>query len=166
VASDEEANLVAVARSDSDEIDRAWRLHGPKLIQFATALVGPADAHDVTVTAFLRSTKRLDWGLIERFDRYLLRAVRNEAKNLERQRRRQWQRDIAAVRPTSSDDQHRDIDLLAAIAELSLQQRSVVFFAYWEDMTEAQIADTLGLSRGTVHRNLQRARTTLRKAIT
>lgn len=157
---------VAVATSGAAAVDRAWRLNGPKLVRFATALVGPADAHDVAVAAFLRSTQRPSWGDIERFDRYLLRAVRSEAQNQERQRRRRWRRDIAAVRPASSDDLHRDIDLLAAIAELSLQQRSVVFFAYWEDMTEAQIADTLGLSRGTVHRNLQRARNALRKAMT
>jgi len=52
-----------------------------------------------------------------------------------------------------------------AVAELSLSQRSVVYFAYWEDRTEREIADTLGLSLGTVHRHLTRARTHLRKAL-
>ncbi len=57
------------------------------------------------------------------------------------------------------------VDLRRQIAALSLQQRAVVFFTYWEDMTIPAIADLLGLSSGTVHRNLTRARAQLRKAL-
>lgn len=163
---DEQANLEAGTKSNVADVDRAWRVHGPNAVRFATALVGPSDAHDVTVTAFLRATGQVNWSLIERFDRYLIRAVHNEARNLARRRRRRWQRDVAAVQPVDTTDTHRDVDMLAAIADLSLQQRSVLFFAYWHDMTEAEIANTLGVSRSTVHRNLQRARASLKKAIT
>jgi RNA polymerase sigma-70 factor (ECF subfamily) len=41
----------------------------------------------------------------------------------------------------------------------------VVFFAYWLDMTEGEIAETLDVARSTVHRTLVRARVTLRKAL-
>lgn len=147
------------------QIDTAWRTHGPTALRFATAVVGPTDAHDVTTTAFLRVTQRPDWTEIEHLDRYLLRAVRNEAQNLYRERRRRWQRDLVAVRPESTTDTPTDVDLLRAVAALSVQQRSVVFLAYWHDMTEAEIADTLDLSRSTVHRTLTRARAALRKAL-
>lgn len=150
----------------NEQLDAAWRAHAPAAMRFATAVVGPADAHDVTTSAFLRVTQQPGWVDIEHFDRYLIRAVRNEAQNLYRQRRRRWQRDLLAVRPDASTDPLPDIDLLRAVASLSVQQRSVVFLAYWHDMTEAEIADTLDVARGTVHRTLVRARIALRKALT
>lgn len=147
-------------------LDTAWRAHAPAAMRFATALVGPSDAHDITTTAFLRVTGRPAWDQIEHLDRYLLRAVRSEALNLYRQRRRRWQRDLAAVEPDTMLDPTPDPDLLRAVAALTVRQRSVVFLAYWQDMTEADIADTLDLARGTVHRTLVRARLALRKALT
>jgi RNA polymerase sigma-70 factor (ECF subfamily) len=157
------------ARVDRTELDRkldiAWRNHAPAAMRFATAIVGPADAHDVTTTAFLRVTRQAGWTEIEHLDRYLMRAVRNEAQNLYRERRRRWQRDLLAVLPEQDADTVPDVDLLRAVAALSVQQRAVVFLAFWHDMTESEIADTLDLARSTVHRNLARARTTLRKAL-
>lgn len=147
------------------QLDDAWRTYGPAALRFATALVGPHDAHDITTTAFLRVTRQPGWTDIERFDRYLLRAVRNEAHNLFRQQRRRWARDIAAMRPDAIVDDAPDVDLWRAIATLSVRQRSVVFLAYWQDMTEAEIADVLDLARSSVHRTLVRARVTLRKAL-
>lgn len=148
------------------QIDVAWRAHAPAAMRFATAVVGPVDAHDVTTTAFLRVTRQPGWADIEHLDRYLIRAVRNEAQDLYRQRRRRWQRDLLAVRPEAATDPLPDIDLLRAVASLSVQQRSVVFLAYWHDMTEAEIAETLDVARSTVHRTLARARIALRKALT
>src|SRR5262249_52863310 len=147
-------------------IDAAWRTYAPDAMRFATAVVGPADAYDVTASAFQRVTRQPEWARLERLDRYLLRAIRNEAQNLHRERRRRWQRDLVAVPPDHSIDAVQDVDLLRAVAALSPQQRAVVFLAFWLDMTEADIADTLDLARSTVHRNLTRARTSLRKALT
>ncbi len=152
--------------AESVGVEEAWREFGPHGLAFAAVLVGPSEAHDVLVNAFLRCTRVVGWSEIEHFDRYLLKAVRNEARNLARQRERRRRRDLAAVRVEPLEDAGRDVDLLAAIAALSLKQRSVVFLAYWHDMTEKEIADTLGVSRGTVHRNLQRARTSLKEALT
>lgn len=92
-----------------------------------------------------------------------MRAVRNEANNLYRARGRRWRRDIAAVRPAAHNDVHVNVDVYRALAKLSLRQRSVVFFVYWHDMTESDIAELLALSRGTIHRDLQMARERLRK---
>ncbi|MFV0308315.1 MAG: RNA polymerase sigma factor [Desertimonas sp.] len=148
------------------QLDVAWRTHGPAAMRFATVLAGPADAPDIATTAFLRVTARPGWTSIEHLDRYLLRAVRNEARSLARSRQRRWRRDLAAVTADETTMTPRDLDVLRAVASLSSQQRSVVFLAYWQDMTEADIATTLDLSRGSVHRTLARARTVLRKALT
>jgi len=147
------------------DLESAWRRYGPGALRFATALVGPNDAHDVTSTAFLRVTQRPEWREFDDFAKYLARAVRNEAHNLYRQRKRRWERDFAGVREQTAVHVEPDLDLLRAIAALTVPQRSVVFLAYWQDQTEAEIASQLDLSRGTVHRTLVRARAALRKAM-
>lgn len=144
----------------------AWRSHGQYALRVAAALVGPNDAHDIVSTAFLRVVAQPGWQEFDNLRGYLIRAVRNEAQNLYRARRRRWRRDLAAVRPGATHDQQVDVDVRRAIGRLSLRQRSVLYLAYWEDKTEAEIADELGLSRGTVHRDIQRARDQLRKALT
>jgi RNA polymerase sigma-70 factor (ECF subfamily) len=146
-------------------VDDAWRAFGPLAVRFATALVGPSDAHDVATNAFLRVTRQPHWTEFDHLDRYLLRAVRHEAHNLYRDRRRRWERDLSAVAANVTADVIADVDVVHAIAALSLQQRSVVFLAYWQEMTEAEIAETLDVTRSTVHRNLVRARAQLRKAL-
>lgn len=142
-----------------------WREHGPVALRLATVLVGPHDAHDVTVAAFLRVVGAIARSDVRDARRYLLRAVRNEAKSALRSAGRRRSRDLAAVSGPSVDDGRPDIDVRRAIGTLSEQQRTVLFLTYWEDMTEAAVADTLGLSRGTVHRDLERARGRLREVL-
>jgi len=78
-------------RTDSaaeDVVDHAWRAHGQAALRLAAALVGPSDAHDIVTTAFLRVIAQPDWQQIDKLRAYLMRAVRNEAQNLYRSRRR------------------------------------------------------------------------------
>jgi RNA polymerase sigma-70 factor (sigma-E family) len=49
------------------------------------------------------------------------------------------------------------VTLMAALMSLPLGQRSVVVLRFWLDMTEAQIAETLGCSVGTVKTQGSRA---------
>jgi RNA polymerase sigma-70 factor (ECF subfamily) len=115
--------------------------------------------------AFLRIEHSTGWDGVDNPQSYLFRAVRNEAQNFGRSSRRRRQRDVAALRPRLTAAAENDLDVIEAIQALSVRQRSIVYLAYWEDMTEAAIADTLNLSSGTVHRTLSRARHQLRKAL-
>lgn len=133
------------------------------LFRLATVLVGPHDAHDVVVDAFLRVAATLS--PIRDSRTYLARAVINRANDLRRANGRRWQRDLAAVGPASTDAPDTFVDVRRAVAGLSLAQRSVVYFVYWEDCTERQTADVLGVTPGTVRRHLVRARDHLRKAL-
>ena len=150
---------------ESIDVEQVWRELGPGALQLAAAMVGPHDAHDIAGSAFLRVTASAGWAQVTDRRAYLFRAVRNEAQNLYRARARRWQRDLAAVRPAIHGDEPIDVDVFRALARLTLRQRSVVFLAYWNDMTEAEIADVLGLSRGTIHRDLRLARDRLRKEL-
>lgn len=51
---------------------------------------------------------------------------------------------------------------LAALRALSYRQRQVVVLRYYLDLSEAQVADQLGLTRGAVHRHAVRATDALR----
>ena len=53
------------------------------------------------------------------------------------------------------------MDVLDSLARLPVRQRAVLVLRYYEDMSEAQIADTLGCSRGTVKSHASRALKTL-----
>lgn len=54
------------------------------------------------------------------------------------------------------------VDLRAALAALPTQQRIVLVLRYWQDLTEAEIADLVGCRRGTVKSRLSRGIVQLR----
>ncbi|RYJ30817.1 RNA polymerase ECF-subfamily sigma factor [Streptomyces sp. L-9-10] len=60
-------------------------------------------------------------------------------------------------------EEHRQV--LDALAQLTRRQREVLVLRYWSELTEAQIAKTLGLSRGTVKSTASRALDALEKKL-
>ncbi|MEO5899239.1 MAG: sigma-70 family RNA polymerase sigma factor [Ilumatobacteraceae bacterium] len=147
------------------DLELIWREHAGAALRYATVLVGADDAHDITVDAFLRISQAPGWAGVEHPRTYLLRAVTNRAHDVRRQQDRRARREQTNYMPDTIPVAEPAVDLRRHIAALSLQQRAVVFLTYWEDMTIPAIAELLGLSPGTVHRNLTRARTQLRKAL-
>ncbi len=69
---------------------------------------------------------------------------------------------VAGRRPTRTVTEDAPEELLTAFDELSVQQRAVTYLTYWHDMSVAQVAEALGVSDGTVRRQLARARDRLR----
>lgn len=159
------SELASAAPGMGADVEAIWRAHADAALRYATVLVGADDAHDVTTDAFVRISQSPGWASIDNPRAYLLRAVTNRARDLHRQRHRRSRRELATVDVDTSTIPESAVDLRRQIAALSLQQRAVVFLTYWEDMTIPAIAELLGLSAGTVHRNLTRARTHLRKAL-
>ena len=145
--------------------DQLWREHAADLLRFATVLVGPADAQDIAVEAFLRACAAAGSATVTNPRGYLMRAVANRANDLRRSRERQWRRDLSAIGPASTAAPDTFVDVRRAVSSLSLAQRTVVYFAYWEDLSERDIAALLQVSPGTVRRHLVRARLHLRKAL-
>lgn len=56
-------------------------------------------------------------------------------------------------------------ELLGALATLSARQRAVIVLRYWEDLPEAEVADLLGCSIGTVKSTASRGLARLRTSI-
>lgn len=157
--------MMNIERDASTDADRLWRAHAADLMRFATVLVGPADAHDVAIEAFLRAAPVVDGQTVTNPRAYLMRAVANHAKDLHRSRERRWRRDLSAVGPASAVGPDTFLDVRRAVSSLSLAQRTIIYFVYWEDLSERETATLLQVSPGTVRRHLIRARTHLRKAL-
>jgi RNA polymerase sigma factor (sigma-70 family) len=79
--------------------------------------------------------------------------------NWARSRRRKWKREIHVTRAheRSAEDPRHDHALASAIAELPLDQRSVVVLRYFLDLSEADTASALNIAPGTVKSRLSRA---------
>jgi RNA polymerase sigma factor (sigma-70 family) len=135
----------------------AYGKYSDDLVRFATGLVGPSDSGDVVSSAMVSVLWSRGWVDIRDPRAYLYRAVLNEAHRFHRSA---MKRRAAEARALASDAvQVFDVrpDVLEAVGRLSAKQRAVVFLVYWEDLTVAETARRLGLSEGTVHRNLARA---------
>ncbi len=59
----------------------------------------------------------------------------------------------------------RDPKLVAAVESLPPRQRQVVFLRYFADLANAQVAEVLGISPGTVSALLHQARTALARRL-
>lgn len=148
-------------------IDEAFEKFGPELLRHASMLVGPSNAEDVVSEAVIGALRSPSWESVADQQAYLHRSVMNAAKMMMRSRSRSVNREWE-VTSLSTD---RDPSLLAqpevleAVKSLSVQQRSVVYFTYWADLTPQQISTTLGISKGSVKKHLARARANLRKVL-
>ena len=82
--------------------------------------------------------------------------------------RRKWNAEVptsALPDPAGADDAEASAlrqDVSSALAALSRGQRAVIVLRYFEDLTEAQTAEVLGCSRGTVKSQASRALAALR----
>lgn len=150
-----------------DEVSEVYRLHADELVRYATALVGPSDAPDMVVDAVLAAVASPGWASVENRRAYLFRAVLNRCSSVRRSDARRALRELrvgvaAAPSPAPVD---AAIDARRSLAGLSAQQRAVVYLTYWEDLTPAQVGAVLGVSEGTVRKQLARAREHLRRVL-
>ncbi len=144
-----------------------YRQHADALIRYATVLVGPDDAPDVVTDAVLKAFATPKWSNVEHRKAYLFRSVLNQAStfNTSHSRRRRRERVVALRAPARSVDPEPSVDAQRALQTLSPKQRAVIYLAYWEDQTAADIADLLDISEGSVRKHLARGRDNLRKTM-
>jgi len=149
-----------------------YQQHAAELTRFASGLVGPADAADLVSDAMVNVLSSAAWPGVINHRAYLYRAVLNAARARARsdERRRDRERRSVLAEPSGharlllapADD--RD-DVIRAVLDLSPRQRAVIYLAYWEDLTPATSAALLGISEGSIHRHLARARRYLRRIL-
>ncbi|HEV7770188.1 MAG TPA: sigma-70 family RNA polymerase sigma factor [Solirubrobacterales bacterium] len=127
----------------------------------------PSEAEDIAQDAVLRAWRRRSTlREPERRKQWLATIVRNEAF---RQHARIRPDPIATIEAHEGEEDERVLatvetaDLYAALEHLSLRDRQLLELRYTEDLTQAAIADKLGIPEGTVKVRLHRARDKLRR---
>ena len=140
---------------------------GQALQRFGYALTGDwALAEDLLQTALARAYPR--WSRIQRDDPegYVRKIMINTWSSWWR---RKWRGEVPAVQlpETAGRDAFADVDhrhaLRIALAQLPPRQRAVVVLRYHQDLSEAQVADLLGISVGTVKSQAAKALARLRE---
>jgi len=144
----------------------AYQKYSDDLVRFATGLAGPADGPDLVSAAMVRVLMFPRWEEVKNQRAYLYAAVLNEARRHYHRtmRRRAGEARAVASGETGPLSEVRP-DVLQAVGRLSVRQRAVVFLTYWEDLTPAETARRLGVSPGTVYRNLARGEARLRRLL-
>jgi RNA polymerase sigma-70 factor (ECF subfamily) len=126
----------------------------------------PSEAEDIAQDALLRAWRRRSTLRDpDRRNQWLAAIVRNEAF---RQHARVRPNLSATIELREGEEDERVLaavelaDLHAAMAALSDRDRQLLELRYEEDLTQAAIADRLGIPEGTVKVRLHRARNKLR----
>ncbi|MFG2138917.1 RNA polymerase sigma factor [Streptomyces sp. NPDC048650] len=154
-------------------ISELYHAHRLNMVRLAILLVDDrATAEDVVQDAFAALYKRHGehLGEVDNALAYLRTAVVNAARSVLRRRRtaRGYTPPYEADAPSAEerivlDEEHREV--FAALSGLTARRREVLVLRYWCDLTEAQIAQTLGISRGAVKSLASRALKSLEKIL-
>jgi RNA polymerase sigma-70 factor (sigma-E family) len=138
------------------------------VLAFAAVLTGQrATAEDIAQEVLIRACARWDTiGGLDQPEFYVRKMVLNEFLSW---RRRSWRLipagDAAAAAQSTSDraDQYAERSaLLAEISKLPRRQRAVIVLRYYEDRSDAEIAELLGCRPATVRAYASRALAALR----
>jgi RNA polymerase sigma factor (sigma-70 family) len=153
------------------------RYQGPALRTAALLAADSTEAEDAVQDAFVKAHRALArFREGAPFRPWLLRIVANEARNRRRSagRRQGLALRIAEDRPSSDAAPSPEAAvlahetreaLLAAIGRLEPDDRLVLAYRYFMDLSEAEMAAALGVARGTVKSRLSRALARLRLAL-
>ncbi|MEV2192339.1 SigE family RNA polymerase sigma factor [Streptomyces phaeochromogenes] len=158
---------------DEPGIDELYSHRRLDLVRLALLLVDDLPtAEDVVQDVFAALYRRYGERLtgLDNPDAYLRTSVVNTSRSVLRRRRtvrahvpeRQGHAP-SAEEPVLLREEHGEV--IAALHRLTRRQREVLVLRYWSHLSEAQIADTLGLSRGAVKSTASRALAALRRQL-
>jgi RNA polymerase sigma-70 factor, ECF subfamily len=147
----------AQAGSVSD-LEALFRAHWPQALRAAYLVTHDADAaEDIAQESFLAAIQALD-----RFDRrrpfgpWLHRIVVNRSIDFARARRLRGEAALGAALPAPERPRDDPRAVLERLARLPPEQRGVIVLRHLFEFTPGEIAETLGLPRGTVNSRLRR----------
>ena len=140
----------------------------PSLVRTAQGVTGRReDAEDAVQSSLLKAMRA--WPRVAGQERWRQQAyVRQIVVNTCRSGWRKWGSRIASgempelARPAGTDSVDDRELLRRALAKLPPRQREVLLLRYYEDLTEAEIANRLGCAPGTVKSSAARALRALR----
>lgn len=168
-----DAQLVRESLDDPDRFDEVFTRHVQAIFVFACARVGPDHAQDVVAETFIAAFRsRSRYAPSATSARPWLYGIAANTLRRHHEHETRWLRRFASDSAGVVDDYDRSVDrvdadraapkLARAIATLSTDERDVLLMHVLGEMTHAQIADALGIRRGTAKSRLSRGRARLR----
>jgi RNA polymerase sigma-70 factor (sigma-E family) len=158
---------------DADEaVTQLYAAQYRSLVRLATLLLRDVGAaEEVVQDSFI--AMHGSWRRLRDPDRalaYLRQSVVNRSRSALRHRTVE-KRHAPAPMPDHASAEHGAMetlereDLIRALHKLPRRQREVLVLRYYIDLSEAQIADTIGISRGAVKSHASRGMATLRLSL-
>ena len=154
------------------EFDQFVAKHVDDLLRTAYLIVwDEAEAEDLVQECLLKVARR--WPRVRRMDqprayarRILVNLAVDEARGRARRRSElepEAAASLIAIDPLPALDARAE--LLQALGQLPARQRAVLVLRYFNDLTEAQVAEVLGCPAGTVKSSASRGLARLREAL-
>ncbi|THJ04524.1 SigE family RNA polymerase sigma factor [Nocardioides sp.] len=163
--------MVSAAVNADEAVERLYLDHWDQLVRLSVLLVrDQGQAEEIVQDSFVELHRR--WSRLEDPDRalpYLRQTVVNRSRSALRHRRvvrrhlaRQHGEETAPGADESVLAETRRRWVLDALQQLPGRQREVLALRYFLDMSEAEIAQTLGVSKGAVKSHASRGAAALR----
>lgn len=163
--------ILAVAHGHADCLDGIYELAGGQMYTVAASVAGRDYAEDVLHDSFIKIARfARSYGRGNEPYGWVMKIVRNTALDFLRSRN---------IHPTVSTDEifslsSRDyspekkenaIMLETAISKLDTDEKQIIYYIYYLDMTVREIADKLNLSKSAVQRTKDRAEKKLKSLL-
>ena len=156
----------ADVRTFEEYAAEAW----PAVYRYAYLLTGNhADAEDIAQQTWVKAYR--SWSRVRGSDSptaYLRRMLTNTYLSQRRPKARRLELltdELPEPAPGAATGPEERMVLWPHVKSLPPRQRAVIVLRYYEDLSEEQIADALGCSRGTVKSTAHHALKTLRAAL-
>ena len=163
----------STAMSDADEaVTALYAAHYRPLVRLATLLLHDAGAaEEVVQDAFV--AMHGSWRRLRDPDKalaYLRQAVVNRARSALRHRKVVERHSDERLEHVPSAEQGalaavERLEMMSALRRLPQRQREALVLRYYADLSEADIADTMGISRGAVKSHTSRGMAALRTTL-
>jgi RNA polymerase sigma-70 factor (sigma-E family) len=169
--------MAPTQRWDADEaVTQLYAAHYASLVRLASLLVRQSgEAEEIVQDAFVAMHAK--WRRLRDPDNafaYLRRTVVNRARSSQRHHNvadRHLHSQVPDARRSEPSAEHHALDtetrasVMSALHGLPTRQREVLVLRYYSDLSENDIAQTLGISRGAVKSHASRGIRTLRTTL-
>jgi RNA polymerase sigma-70 factor (sigma-E family) len=164
-------NVLGRERGATASFAEIYNAHHRRAVRLAWLLTGdPHAAEDVVADAMTKVWRQWERGRVDDVGPYLRSAVVNQVRSRGRRKlleRREADKRHGDARGVRLHDEHiadRD-ELWQALNELPPRQRQTIVLRYYEDLSEADTAELLGCSVGTVKSQVSRGIARMRELI-